>query len=495
MLDPENTLIKLISTTGGHARSNIYSQMVRLYRASIVPFPGIVRQDYIGMSTDDMTSAITRIAIKEGESGTAALRGFHPTPRRIPHPLLGDHTFSIAILDEAEGIPGGVWKGVDNLAATGNVAIYAATNPLDISSEFALRAEPLEGWAMMDEDATEWEGREGWLVIRLDPSKSENIVSRKVIFKGLMEYEPWLDLESKGPGSPDRDAFGHGRYPTEAVEYQIFSPNITNRMVGSFNFISPETEWASFDAAYAEGGDRPILTTGKFGMADRWYDRLDVEHVFDRPKWCIWAEQQFAIKRQYHEDEPNVILMGRELIEICTRLHVAPENFIMDRTGSGVGIHDFLKLEYGGAITGLEWGSGATDLKIMEEDSKLASEQFYGLISEMWFAAKQWAEFDCLKVSPNIQTRRLLQQLSNRKYKFVTKALRKTEGKDIYKKRPPHESPDEADSFIMSTQLFRQRTHERPAMLPPKRSRERKSLWDFTPPEREVKVPGYSWVK
>lgn len=495
VLDPHNTLMKLISTTGGHARSNVYSQTVRLHRSSIIPFPGLIRQDYIGMTTDDLSSSITRVAIQEGEPGTAALRGFHPTPRKIPHPLLGDMTFSMALLDEAEGIPDGVWKGVDNMAATENVFVYGATNPLDISSEFAMRAEPLNGgWPVFNEDEdTEWEGRENWHVVRLDPSKSENVVQKRMVYDGFMSYEGWLDYESKGVGSPDRDAFGHGKYPSQAVEYQIFSPNIINRLIGTYDFIGSAIDWATFDGAYAEGGDRAILTTGKYGLAQSWADERGKEWFLPAPRWVIYAEQQFQIEKQYFEGKPDAILMGDEIVEICTRLHVAPEWFSMDKTGNGMGVHDYLRHKLGPALLGIEWGEAATELKVMDEDTKVAKEQFQGIVSEMWFVARQWAEFDLLKISPRIQSRRLIQQLSNRKYSYVTKALRKAESKKDYKKRPPHESPDDADSLIMAPQLIRGRGFEKPAMIPQPKKRSKPSLWDLGPPKQTSDRP-YKWV-
>lgn len=498
VLDPEFTLIKLISTSGGHARSNIYSQFVRMHKTSIVKLPGIIRQDYIGMTTDEQQSSITRIAIKDGDSGKAALRGFHPTPRPKRHPLLGNMSFSIAILDEAEGIPDGVWTGVDNIVATENAAAYAATNPFDISSQFAMRAEPIDGWNTFNRDTdTEWEGHEGWKVVRLDPSKSENVVQKRMVFEGFMSREEWEVLEQKGPASAERDAFGHGCYPTQAVEYQIFSPNIINRMTGWYVFLEAPINWATFDGAYAEGGDRAILTTGKYGLADQWTDPKGKTWRLISPKHVLFIEQQFEIERKYFEGKPNSILMGDNIIEICTDLHVAPEWFAIDKTGNGLGIHDYLRLKYGG-ILGVEWGEAATEQKILEEDTKKANEQFSGVISEMIFGAQQWAEYDVLKISPSMNSRRLLQQASNRKYAYVGRGLRKAESKKEYKERPPHESPDELDSLVMAPFLVRMRGKDSPAMLPPPSPPPKRSLWDFGPSESDLakaQDKPYKWVK
>jgi hypothetical protein len=67
--DPEHTEIKIISTTGGHAKSQAFSTLQRLYKASIIPLPGLSMDGFVGLDPKDRHSAITLVAIPQGEDG------------------------------------------------------------------------------------------------------------------------------------------------------------------------------------------------------------------------------------------------------------------------------------------------------------------------------------------------------------------------------------------------------------------------------------------
>jgi hypothetical protein len=67
--DPEYTEIKIISTTAGHAKSQSFSTLQRLYNAAIVKLPGISMDGFIGINAKDRHSAITLVGIPQGEDG------------------------------------------------------------------------------------------------------------------------------------------------------------------------------------------------------------------------------------------------------------------------------------------------------------------------------------------------------------------------------------------------------------------------------------------
>ena len=144
--DPEYTEIKVISTTSGHAKSQSFSTLQRLYKAAIIPLPGISMDGFVGLDPKDRHSAITLVAIPQGEDGRGVLQGYHPVPRLKPHPIFGSMSRVRALLDEAEEIPSGVWEGVANLLASGwgpeAVKVACATNPRDVTSKLAQLAEP-----------------------------------------------------------------------------------------------------------------------------------------------------------------------------------------------------------------------------------------------------------------------------------------------------------------------------------------------------------------
>lgn len=477
--DPANTSIKVVSTTAGHARSNAFAGFKRLHTEAAIPLPGILRYDFIGLNTDARYASIEQVAIKPGEDGRAALRGFHPIPRRIPHPKFGDLSVVILMLDESDDVPSGAWVGVDNImsgqTAQGNVQVYAATNPIKPSSEFALRATPARGWESIDQDKTfEWEGKEGWHVIRLDARQSENYKERREIYKGLMTYEAAKGYEAKGINHPDYQTFVLGLYPKASTQYYICPPYLLDSAIGTYHFVRPPFDLAVEDPAFAEGGDKAVFTSARYGLVDGWTDEKGNFHDMTR-RWCIQLDQQFEMPKK------NSMDMADDIIELCKKLHVRPEWFGGDCTGIGHGLFDILAVRFG-EVLAVQWGEAATDTKILEEDKEVASERYDGLVTEMWFAFARWLEFGYLKISPMVHTRELFHELSTRQYRQASKTLSRANSKAEYKSANSGRSPDYADSAIMVTHLVRMRGMDRAAMLPESQEfKEPKAIDIFSP--------------
>lgn len=448
--DPENTNWKLVSTSEGHARANTWSTLVSLHQASIIPLPGTPQAEFLGMTNTDRQAAIAIVKIPTGDDGKARLQGFHPLPRKVPHPKFGNMTRVGAFIDEAEKVPSGTWVGVDNMVTSmtpqGHVKVYASWNPDDISSIAALRAEPEKGWENFDPDTDfDWRGREGERVIRLDAKYSANVVKRCVIYPGMQTWEGYTKLANKGIHDKSYWTFGRGAYPVVNVEYTIIPSIFISKAIGTFRWARVPFNLASFDGAFADGGDDPTLTTGRYGLAHKDGKILPV---------CL-AEQQFALKKK------NALEMMDDLIELLRSLYVRPEHFIMDKTGNGLVFHDGMRIKFG-AIHGVQWSSEATDKKILEEDTMVANEQFKNIISEMWFAASRWLEFGYSKFAPTMPTQELFMELTTRKYG----RLYRVESKADYKKRTHRRSPDKADSYIMFVHLCRLiNAHGRPQIV------------------------------
>jgi hypothetical protein len=461
--DPANTAIKVVSTTAGHARSNAFAGFKRLHTESALKLPGLLRYDFIGLNTDARYASIEQVAIKPGEDGRAALRGFHPIPRRVPHPKFGNLSVVILMLDESDDVPSGAWVGVDNIVSgqtgQGNVTVYAATNPIKPSSEFAARATPVRGWEIVDENRTfEWEGKEGWHVIRLDARQSENYKQRSEVFKGLMTYEAAKGYEAKGVNHPDYQTFVLGLYPKQSSQYYICPPYLLDNVIGTYHFVRAPFDVGVEDAAFAEGGDKAVFTSARYGLVDGWTDQDGKFHEMPR-RWCIQLDQQFEMPKK------NTLDMGEDIISLCRKLHIHPEWFGGDSTGMGHGLFDYLFKRFGDVLA-IQWGEEATEHKILEEDTELANERYDGLVTEMWFAFARWVEFGYLKISPMIQTRELFHELSTRLYRHVSKTRVRANSKAEYKSVNSGRSPDYADSAIMTVHVVRMRGMDRAAMLP-----------------------------
>lgn len=468
--DPWGTSTKLVSTTAGHAQANTFSTLTMFHKESILVLPGIVKDAYIGMGGTDKRASIAVVALPTGDEGRGRLQGFHPIPRKNPHPKFGNKTRVRVIMDEAEGIPNGVWQGVDNMLITqdddGSVKAVGATNPRDRGSIFGQRVTPLSGWASVDiETSDRWEGQEGWWVLRLDGLKSENVVLGYEKYMGLITLQGFNNFVAKGTHHPEYHTMGRGWYPEQMAEFVVVSPQLFDNSQGTYIYTGDIIPVASFDPAFSQGGDDPIITTGKWGKAIGFQPMpqagitpplIDFQR---RPVMALQMEQQFSVQKSI---DPTI--MGKSVMDICRGLGVRPEWFCMDNTGNGLLLYGYLVNKFG-SIMGVQWGSEATEKKIILEDTKNAYERYIGINTEMYFAFGYWLQYGFIKFSPMLHTyEELKHQIMDRRYGF-RRGLQHLEDKPTFKARNMGKSPDHGDSGVMLVHLVRVRTSEGASML------------------------------
>jgi hypothetical protein len=284
----------------------------------------------------------------------------------------------------------------------------------------------------------------------------------------MMTYEGYLNYYRKGPTHPDYYTFGRGAWPEGATEFNVTPSYLFNSAVGVYTWGQGEVyPIASFDAAFAAGGDSPIMTTGKYGKAVGFTPHGQSYIAFARPINVIQLEQQFMIRKD------NTLVMAQEIMNYLIPLGVRPEWFIMDRTGNAHGLHDTLLMNFG-AIMGVQWSEAATDKKILQEDSQTAEERYDGVVSEMAFAFTKWLEFGYIKIAPMMNATKLIAQATGRKYFYSGRGLQRVQSKEDFKVDTGGQSPDEYDSTIMLPHLIRIRQSQNAAMLPDHPSAQRR---------------------
>jgi len=174
--------------------------------------------------------------------------------------------------------------------------------------------------------------------------------------------------------------------------------------------------------------------------------------------------------------------MGR-----CSRLGISPENVGVDRTGIGQGTYDHLRASWGDVI-GIMWSEGASEMKILAEDTDPASKQCEGISSEMWWTFRRWIDptVRAILINPIIHPQPLHTQMTSRQYDTGKKGIR-VESKEKYKARN-QKSPDEADSVIQLTYVVRKITTVLPGMVERPKSVQERAMPDIviqTPSKQE----------
>lgn len=439
--DPQWTCIKVISLTGQHAKRNCFAQMKNLHMNSSIRLPGEINATSIQIGEDDK-QGIHLLAIPKGDSGMGSLRGFHTVPRGTFHPQFGKMSRVRALLDEAEEIPHGAWEGVNNLlnSKSGNehLKVFAASNPKDRNSKFGQYCEPKDGWDSLDKDTSDkWQSKLGWHVIRLDGAKCENVVQRKVVFDGLLTwdgYQRYLDL---GDDAPEYNTMARGWFPVAGLAVNVISHEMVSKAVGLFKFYGKTTYAAGVDLAF-EGGDRAVMTVGRFGR------------LAQGGKFGLEINSQFELAHR------KTVEMSDEIMRICKNLHIPPEFVGVDRTGNGTGVHDTLCAKFGSQVMGMMFGEASTQTKVLIDDSQTAEDLYDGLVTEVWFAMRKWLEFGFLKFSPACKMDILRQELTSRRYRQKGTRVR-VESKGDYKGRG-NKSCDYSDSLSILLHVVRLRS-------------------------------------
>jgi hypothetical protein len=450
--DPEYTEIKVISTTSGHAKSQSFSTLQRLYKAAIIPLPGISMDGFVGLNPKDRHSAITLVGIPQGEDGRGTLQGFHPMPRHNPHPIFGTSSRVRALLDEAEEIPSGVWEGVANLLGsawgTEAVKVFCATNPRDVTSKLAQLAEPPNGWTTVNLDTDkEWTSSERWQVLRLDGADCENVIERKVLYSGFLTWEGFQKYALElGGQSPKYLTFGRGMYPLSALQNTLIPYSLLEAVIGQFIFDGRTIGCAGIDLAF-EGGDRIILAVGKYGKAIGFQPLKGIPVLWKKPRYCVQLDQYYEMPKE------KTIALANSLETKCKGLNIHPDWTTCDRTGVGTGVHDALCEQWSGTVRGVMWGSDSGQRKLLADDHDYAVEIYDGIDTEMYARVRKYLEFGFLAFHPQVQTQQLFKELSGRRYQPAPKGVSgkpriRLEPKKEFKKRLGW-SPDIGDGVVM----------------------------------------------
>ena len=446
--DPEWTCIKVMSVTAQHALTNVFAHMKNLLSNTIVPVPGVVlKTDSIRIGVDEK-QGIHLTSIPQSDDGKGRLRGFHPVPRKHKHPRFGRLSRVMLLLDEAEEIPGGVWEDVNNVLLTeeaddSHVKVFAATNPKDRKSKFGLLAEPSDGWASVDIERDEsWTSALGWRVTRLDGAKCENVIAKRVVFPGLQTHEGFERMLKMGTNNPEYFTMARGWFPEESAQAMILTGSMFASAKGVITFSGPTVSAGAVDLAF-EGGDLCIFTHLRHGEAAGWTDYNGRFHPIRNGQRAVQVESQIAMEKKQTLDQ------ARAIIRLCKDLSIKPQGLTVDRTGNGTGVHDALCQMFGPAVFGVMFSWAATETKILDDDTEVASELYQDISTEMGFSVRRFIEAGILKLSPNMNWNVLERETTNRRYAQVGRGILKMQSKKEYKKANAGLSPDRFDSLMI----------------------------------------------
>jgi hypothetical protein len=213
------------------------------------------------------------------------------------------------------------------------------------------------------------------------------------------------------------------------------------------------------------------MTIGRVGRAVGWIDYQG--NKFDLPEPAIKVQAD-ATSILPHGDTQDV---ADSNMDRAKQLSMKPENFGIDKTGTGRGVHDVIRRQWAAKvgktpdgddsaapILGVEYAATASTVKIADEDTATPEELFDRVATELWMAGAKLFEYDVIALGRGIDAKTCDELAGRRGGMKVGIGKKQTvEPKEAYKARTGENSPDRADSLLIMAHVARMRT---PNLIP-----------------------------
>ncbi len=330
-------------------------------------------------------------------------------------------------------------------------------------------AAPVGGWREdLAESLYDWTSERGWRVCRVDSRKFENVVHKRQVFQGFLNYAAERQYLQGSTATAAWWTFWAGWVPPGRAAEVWIPSSWFEQALGEPIFVGQVQNIAGLDPSY--DNDRAVLAVGRYGQASGWLGFDGVVNKFDARGTTGKVEHRHAavLDQLITLESKNPNDMADEVKSWCQKLRIPPENVVADKTGCGVGTTSNL-IQYWGPIIALNWKGAPTMKKILAEDADGADKRANNIISEMCLTAREWIQMNVRAffvnpiITPETLTR-LKHQMTTRGFKWGVGNRFEIEGKDKYASRG-NESPGEGDATVMMLHAPRARGFALPAMV------------------------------
>lgn len=424
------TALLLTSSTVDSMKRRIWADFKTLWTKSKVDLSMVGQilesNRMIRQSIHEGKAAVHTVAA-ESDNAATKIQGLHMPRVRL-------------IFDEADNpYSSSIWPSVTNLETSGHFKGIALANPVDRNSEFGMHVEPVNGWDSVNPEVDfEWEGKLGWHVLRLDGLQSPNILLGEDKYPYLLTNKAVLSTrDNKGTNSPEWWTMIRAWYPPEGLSSCIFPSGLVANCNKPIVWYTTVTKIAFLDPAF-EGGDSCVLSIGVMGRVASNPERTAVE-----------MSKQITIKRK-DMSKSLAFDYADQIADILKQEGVQDHNFGVDTTGTQSAFCDVLCEKIGKNIMRVNFGGGATNRKVTNEDSVTANERYKNFVTELWFVGREWMRLGLVYIKSPSRDLRI--QLESRLYELKGKDAKS--GRQLVQAEPKKDmksrgltSPDEGDSF------------------------------------------------
>lgn len=352
----------------------------------------------------------------EGQGTQSSFQGFH-APGGI-----------LVLFDEATGIPPNVWTMAEGLLTQHKVKFVAIGNPTSSGSNF-YKCFKDQAWAKV------------YLSCFDSPNlKANGITSIADIEKEIQKVKSMPDVEALKYLDSYKVVVPYLLTTkwviAQAKKWGLEHPLTVSKILGKFPKASSDTliplDWveaAQLRVVYPEASDRKILgiDVARFGSDSTRFVGLHGKKQLARRE---------GFKRDTNEVAGRAIALAKELWGQW------PDIIVVDETGLGGGVVDFLRAEAPDycEIRGVQFGAACEDEEDQEKFINLKARMF-GLLQD-----DMKAEDGLSILGDGVY----LEELPTIRYTYNKKGQMVIESKDDYKKRTGRGSPDDSDALALA---------------------------------------------
>lgn len=459
MVSPRNSTVIFTSTTRDMIKRRIWPSVQYFHDTALDPEDPSLAMSWPFDKTESRTTiewADEWMGSRSAKDAIMALAVAHGETQKAAHNLRGVHNERVLlVIDEANGTPEAIFETIPNLRkGCADFQVIIIGNPISRLDPHGQCCAPADGWSIVTETMVEWltRGVDKWqiepgLCLRFDGRDSPNVKLGEDKWPFIYTCSDWHRACQAGRQhtlaywSQDR-----GLHPPDGFTNTIFTETALEKHdpVGGepFTWHSTRRALAFLDPAF--GGDECKLYFGDLGdvAAASESDVQDRYRIVPRTRQAIQVIDTLTITFDYAAREERDYIIARRVIQECKARGVAPEDFGIDRTGTGRGVAAIICAEWSPLIHQIEFGSVATERAASTADLRPAKEIYSNRSTEMCYSAREFLVAGQLRGIPlaaRVQLCLRTFELRGRKYLV--------ESKEKFKLRLGY-SPDDSDCLI-----------------------------------------------
>ena len=366
------------------------------------------------------------------------------------HNLIGYHNKRVAlIVDEGPGVREALFGACDNLSKNPEFKFLMMGNAESREDPHGRFSEPMAGWHAIDPATdTEWEtqgamakgngvcvffdGRKSPAITEPDGEKKYPFLINQRQIQDAMDYY-------KTDEDPRFWSQSIGYWPPVSIKRTV----LDERIVYNNHVTQPATWYTSFrwcaalDPSY-EGGDRKVFQAFKLGQLGG----------DDHNRWQIEFAKPVELKISIRQDEEIHYQIVHQCVDLCENLNIPAGRFAIGSSGEGGGLLSIFRREWG-PVVGIEEAGIVSERPVSHSNPKPCCEEYDRVVTELWFAVREFAIHGCLRAMPA----EAIREFYTRRWDIQSRKVRLETKKEL--SRHFRRSPDYGDAVAFCVELAR----------------------------------------